>query len=386
MPRSRSAPTIHDVAAAAEVSVSTVSRVLNAKEDVAAATFARVQGVIEALGYESSMAARGMRSSSTQVIGLIMPDMDHSYGIEVIKAASRVITGTAYDLVAMTCGSKHHAERGRWQQQRVRRLNGTITDGVIVVVPDVASFDTDYPLVAIDRMVAGATYASVSSDNQGGALAVMAYLLGLGHTRIGYVDGLEFLESAAHRRAGYLAALEAAGLPVDPSLIQPGDFKRSAGRVAMRHFAALADPPTAIFACNDDMALGVMEEAQLLGIKVPEALSVVGYDNVPEAANARPALTSVDQGIEPMVQMAIELLLELISGRERGGDSARMQEQIKMPSRLVVRDSCMTPAPRPDRQMPSRKATAKPVAAQPATAQQATAKSIKKGGEAPLHA
>ena len=337
MPRTRSAPTIHDVAAAAAVSVSTVSRVLNGKDDVAAETAARVRDVIESLGYESSMAARGMRSSRTQVIGLIMPDMDHSYGVEIIKAASRVITGTAYDLIAMTCGSKNHAERGLWQQQRVRRLNGTITDGVIIVVPDVLTFDTDYPLVAIDRMVDDATYASVSSDNVGGAQALMEYLLGLGHTRIGYIDGLEYLESAARRRSGYVAALQAAGLQVDPALMQPGTFTRAAGWAAMRHFAALPEPPTAIFACNDDTALGVIEEASALGLRVPEDLSVVGYDNVPEGAVARPALTTIDQGIEPMVQTAIQMLLAMIAGREVP------DTKVVLPSRLIVRDSCAPP-------------------------------------------
>ncbi len=340
MPRTRSAPTIHDVAAGAGVSVSTVSRVLNGKDDVAAETATRVREVIETLGYESSMAARGMRSSRTQVIGLIMPDMDHSYGVEIIKAASRVITGTAYDLIAMTCGSKHHTERGVWQQQRVRRLNGTITDGVIIVVPDVAHYDTDYPLVAIDRIAQDATYATVSSDNLGGAKAIMKYLLGLGHTRIGFVGGLEYLESAVQRHAGYVMALEAAGLPIDPTLMQPGAFTRTSGKIAMRRFSELAEPPTAIFACNDDAALGVIEQANALGISVPEQLSVVGYDNVPEAAVARPTLTTVDQGIEPMVQSAMHLLLEMIAGR------AVAETKVILPSRLIVRNSCAPPQPR----------------------------------------
>jgi LacI family transcriptional regulator len=334
MPRTRSAPTIHDVANAAGVSVSTVSRVLNDKDDVAAETVARVRGVIENLGYESSMAARSMRSSRTHVIGLIMPDMDHSYGVEIIKAASRVITGTPYDLIAMTSGSKNHTDRGLWQQQRVRRLNGTITDGVIIVVPDAADYDTGYPLVAIDRIAENATYATVSSDNVGGARAIMSYLLALGHTRIGYIDGLAYLESAVHRRAGYIEALEAAGLPVDPALMQSGDFTRGGGAFAMRRLAALPQPPTAVFACNDDMALGVLDVAAELGIQVPNELSLVGYDNVPEAAATRPALTTVDQGIDSMVQTAMHMLLQMIGGREVA------QDHVTLPSRLIVRDSC----------------------------------------------
>ncbi len=338
MARARSTPTIHDVASAAGVSVTTVSRVLNAKGDVSAETAARVRTVIESLSYESSMAARSMRGGRTQVIGLLMPDMDHSYAMEVIRAASRVITGTAYDLIAMTCGSKNHADRGRWEQQRVRGLNGSITDGVIVVVPDAAELRTDYPLVAIDPLAEASNYPSVSGDNLGGGQAVMAYLLELGHTRIGYVDGFEYLESATQRRAAYVSALKAAGLPFDPALVQPGDFTRAAGAAALHRFVALPEPPTAIFACNDDTAFGILEAARTLGIDVPNALSVIGFDNVPEAAFVRPALTTVDQGIEQLVQTAMQMLLELIAGRPLPVD------RVKVSTRLMVRDSCAPPA------------------------------------------
>ncbi len=335
----RAMPTIRDVAALAGVSVTTVSRVLNRKGDVSAATAERVRQVIVDLGYESSIAARSLRSHRKQVIGLILPNIDHSYGVEVIRVAGRAITHTSFDLIAMTTGTTDLAERGRWQQQQVTRLNGTITDGVVVVVPAVSTFRTDYPLVALDPCHRTNHYPSVSGDNHAGGLAAMRHLVGLGHRRIGHVSGLELLESGVQRKQAYLDGLAEAGIPYAEELVQAGNFERPDGCAAAQRLLGLAQPPTAIFAANDESALGVLDAARMLGRKVPDDLSIVGFDNVPESASAQPALTTVDQSIGEAVRTAFRMLLELIEGRPLPNP------QELVPARLIVRGSSAPPPP-----------------------------------------
>lgn len=330
-------PTIRDVAALAGVSVTTVSRVLNAKGDVAPETAERVQRVIDELHYESSLAARSLRSRRKQVIGLIVPDMDHSYGVEIIRAAGRAIVGTSYDLIAMTTGTTDLAERARWQKQQVSRINGTVTDGVVVVVPGAPEFRTNHPLVVVDPYRAGHTYPSVVADNYGGALEAMRYLIGLGHRRIAHISGYDFLEASVERRRAYCDALAEAGIDVSDSLVRQSDFARPGGAAALRHFLSLDPPPTAIFAGNDECALGVIEEALRQGLKVPGDLSVVGFDNVFEAANAHPALTTVDQGLGETIRTAFAILIDLIDGK------SLPETRVTLPARLIIRESCAPP-------------------------------------------
>ncbi len=329
----RTKPTIRDVAAAAQVSVPTVSRVLNERYGVAPATAARVRQAIAELGYESSLAARGMRGARTGVIGLIMPDMDHSYAVEVIKGVSRAVTGTDYDLLAMTSGRKSPEARSLWEQQQIARLNGTIVDGTIVVVPDAGEFRTDYPLVTLDPYRQSTAHPAVIGANREGAMAAMRYLATLGHRRIGFVSGIDHLQSAVRRRQGYEDALAELSLPFDSSLVVAGEFVREGGYVAAEMLLALDDPPTAIFAANDDSAFGVMDAAQDAGLRIPEDLSVIGFDNVPEAAVAQPPLTTLDQSIGAMAEAAVTMLMELISGN-------RVLQRQRVSTRLIVRESC----------------------------------------------
>lgn len=338
MPPRQATPTILDVAAAAGVSVTTVSRVLNGKGDVAPATEARVRAVIDELGYESSLAARSLRSHHKHVIGLIVPDMDHSYGVATVKAAGHAINDTDFDLIAMTTGTRDLAERGRWQQQQVARLNGTVTDGVVVVVPGVAHFRTGYPLVTVDPYRGAEPGPSVSADNYGGARAAMRYLIGLGHRRIGHVCGYDFLESAALRTQGYRDGLAEAGIAADGALVLPGEFARAGGAAALERFLSLAEPPTAIFAANDDSALGVAAAARARGLSVPGDLSVVGFDDVPEAAMMHPALTTVDQDITAAIKTAFLMLIDLIDGKPLP------QQRVIIPTNLIIRESCAPPA------------------------------------------
>jgi LacI family transcriptional regulator len=334
MRRSNKSITIQDVARAAGVSVSTVSRVLNDKDDVATDTYHKVQGVIADLGYTSSLAARSMRSRRTGVIGLIMPELENPFCIQVMKGINRAIVALDYDLIAYTSGIITKNSTAEREQYYVSLLNGSITDGVIVVTPAATSFSTAAPVVAIDPNKECPDCPTVIARNHAGALAAMEYLIALGHRRIGFIGGRPDLQCAQQRLQGYEDALRQASIALDPDLITVGDFTNHAGRGCAQRLLSLPEPPTAIFAANDQSALGAIEAAREAGRRVPDDLSVVGFDNIPEAVYFNPALTTVDQSIDKMGYVATEMLIDLIQGKPLESDL------YKMPTQLIVRDSC----------------------------------------------
>lgn len=335
--------TIEDVARSAGVSVSTVSRVLNNKSDVAPATYQRVQDVIAELGYTSNLAARSMRSRRTGVIGLIMPDLEDPFCIQVLKGINHAIVELHYDLIAYTSGSLNKHSKTERERHYVSLLNGSVTDGVIVVTPAATSFSTAAPVVAIDPNNDCPDCLTVSGMNHAGALSAMEYLIGMGHRRIGFIGGRPDLQSAHERLEGYECALHQAGITPDPDLIAIGDFSLEAGRKCAQRLLLLPEPPTAIFAANDQSAIGAIEAAREAGRRVPADLSVIGFDNIPEAAYYSPALTTVDQFILGMGYVATEMLIRLIQGEQLESD------RHEMPTRLVVRDSCRALAATPTR-------------------------------------
>ncbi len=337
MARIRTAPTIHDVASAAGVSVSTVSRVLNGKDDVAAKTAAHVRQVIDSLGYHASLAARSMRSRQTGVIGLVVNDVSSSFFLEAIKGVQRAIDELGFDLFIFTNGRRNATGQAEWERRQVSLLNGGLADGVLVFTPVASAFPTTVPLVAVDPHKDGLDVPSVISTNKAGALAAMGHLLELGHRRIGYVGGREDLQSGLRRRQGYEEALRQAGLGLNPALAQPGDFQHESGVRAAHALLSLPERPTAIFAANDESAFGVLETAASLGVAVPGELSVVGFDNVPAGRCSEPPLTTVDQAIEEMGYLAAELLVRLMQGGEVSNRPRRM------PTELVVRASTGPP-------------------------------------------
>jgi len=207
--------TIHDVAKESGFSVSTVSRVLNGKDDVAAETTQKVQQVIKRLGYTSSLAARSMRSHRTGVIGLVVPDVEQSFPIQVMQGVNRAAAALDHDLIVYTSGDFRKNLSADRERHYVSLLNKSITDGVIVVTPAATKFPTEAPLVAVDPHNESNDYPSVISTNYQGALDAVQYLISLGHTRIGYIAGRPDLQSARDRLQAYRAGLRQAGLPVD---------------------------------------------------------------------------------------------------------------------------------------------------------------------------
>lgn len=331
MTKSQHSITIQDVAKSAGVSVSTISRVLNNKADVSPETQERVTEVIRELGYTSNLAARSMRSLRTNIIGIIVPDIEHPFSQEVLKGVNRVIASSSYDLLVYTTGSFQKQDTARHEQQYVNRLNGTITDGVIVVTPSASAFTSTAPIVAIDPHILTPEYPTIYSDHYRGAAKAVRYLIGLNHHRIAYISGRPGLQNSERFRA-YRDELKKAGITFDSELEITGDYSTNCGAASAKKLFGLPRPPTAIFAANDQMALGVLQAAAAAGINIPKDISLVGYDNIPETKYY--GITTVDQSLVEMGRQAVELLISLIEGK------AVPNKIIKLNPSLVIRNSC----------------------------------------------
>ena len=325
--------TIIDVAEAAGVSVSTVSRVLNNKDDVSEETFQRVSQVIDDLGYSSSLAARSMRSRKTNVIGLIMPDVDDPFSVEVIRGVNRAIVELKYDLLIYTNGDIPRNISASREQQYVTLLNSSITDGVIIVTPVSRRFSSVSPVVSVDPNIDNPSGPAVIATNLKGATDAMQHLLELGHKRIGYIGGRTDLLSAHLRLDAYKRVLEHAGIPVDQELITSGDFKTETAMKCAYQLLSLDEPPTAIFASNDQSAIGVIAVTENFGIRIPEDLSLVGFDNIPEAAYLD--LTTIDQNINEMGYVGTKMLYNLIQGKTLD------QVLQKIETKLIIRGTTL---------------------------------------------
>ncbi|MFC4555380.1 LacI family DNA-binding transcriptional regulator [Georgenia faecalis] len=327
--------TIHDVARSAGVSVATVSKVINGRYGVALATSERVQAVIDQLGYESSLVARSLRSHRTNVIGVLVAEFE-PFSTEILKGASQAIGGTGYELLAYSGGGRAGTPAG-WERRYLSRLSGTLIDGAILVTPTVVDSGGAVPVVAIDPHAGPAGMPTVDSDNYAGAVTATEHLLGLGHRRIGFLGGRPDLESSRLREAGYRSALAAAGIADDDALVRVGGYRRENAQEPARELLTLPERPTAIFAANDLSAIATMEVAGELGLTVPEDLSVIGFDNVPESALVNPPLTTISQPIQRMGSAALELLIHLMDG---GTDRPT---HLRLPTELVERASTAAP-------------------------------------------
>jgi LacI family transcriptional regulator len=329
--------TIGDVAAEAGVSIATVSKVINGRYGVAPTTLEKVQAVIDQLGYESSLVARSLRSQRTNVIGILVADIE-PFSAELLKGAGAAIRAREHELIVYS-GSGHGKDHSGWEKRYVSRLGGTLTDGLILVTPTVVDVSDATPIVAVDPHAGPSNLPSIHADNLAGAITATRHLVGLGHRRIGFLAGRPDLESARQREQGYRAALAEAGIAVDPQLIQVGDYELEMSEGPARRLLTVADRPTAVFAANDLSAIQTMHVARTLGLSVPGDVSVIGFDNIPESALIEPPLTTIDQSIQEMGRLAVEMLIDLIEGNDD------RPSQVTLPTRLVIRQSCGPVAP-----------------------------------------
>ncbi|MEV4775849.1 LacI family transcriptional regulator [Microbacterium sp. LTA6] len=325
--------TIHDVAKAAGVSVSTVSKAVNGRYGIADATVRRVLDAVRELGYESSLVASSMRARRTGVIGVLLADFE-PFSAEILKGVGSAAHGTAFDLLAYS--SRQGAAEG-WERRSLSRLSGTLIDAAIMVTPTVVSASTEIPVVAVDPHTGRAGLPTVESDSFGGALAATRHLIELGHRRIGFLAGRPDLRSAGLRDAGYRRALGDAGILVDPALIGVGRYDLETTRESARLMLAGDTRPTAVFAANDLSAIAVIDVAQEMGLRVPDDLSVIGFDDVPEASRRALPLTTIRQPMHRLGVVAAEMVFAQLSGEPLE------QLHVILPTRLVVRATTAPP-------------------------------------------
>jgi LacI family transcriptional regulator len=301
--------TINDVAAAAGVSVATVSKAVNGRYGVASETVDRVMKVVAELGYDSSLVASSMRSRRTGVIGVLVAGFE-PFSAEILKGVGGELLHTQFDLLAYA--GSHQTDGPGWERRSLQRLSGTLIDGAIMVTPTVVSASADVPVVAIDPHTGRADLPTVESDSFGGARQATQHLLDLGHTRIGFIGGRSDLRSATLREAGYKRALTDAGIAFDPSLVREGAYLQR--REPAMSLLSAPNRPTAVFAANDLSGIAILEVAADLGIRVPEQLSVIGFDDVPEASRVTPALTTIQQPMQLLGATAARMVIDLMAG------------------------------------------------------------------------
>jgi LacI family transcriptional regulator len=331
----RDGVTMADIAALAGVSVPTVSKVLNARSDVSPKTRERVERVIREQGYVRNSAARALRGGSSGLVDVVVHDLESPYHLEVLRGIEAALDRA--DL-AMVVSALHG--RTRPARQWLEGVKGRSSDAVIMVLAtsppeQVAELRRlGIPFVVLDSW--GQTdvdVPSVGATNWVGGFAATEHLLSLGHKRIAMIGGPERLLSSKARVAGYGAALEAAGIAVEPQLCRPGDFLASRGEQETYALLDLAKPPKAIFAGSDLQALGAYRALRARNLLVPHDVSVVGFDDLPIAALVAPPLTTVRQPLVEMGRMAVDMVLRLLDG------DVLQAGRVELPTSLVVRES-----------------------------------------------
>jgi LacI family transcriptional regulator len=334
-PRKPQSVTIIDVAREANVSYSTVSRVVNGFDHVKPEKRQRVLEAMERLGYVANAQARSLAGGRSQVIGLLVRDFAHAYTGEVLRGIDAELAPLEYDLMLYT---SHH--RNTKESVYINKLTQGVSDGLLLLLPlDPGAYletlhQRQFPYVVIDHQGFDDFSPTVAATNWQGAFEATRYLIELGHTRIGHITGRMDVSSALERLQGYQAALASSNIAFTPELVANGYFEQQEGYVAAQTLLNLPQPPTAIFAANDASAIGAVEAIRSHGLSIPEDVSVVGFDDIPQAASLYPALTTVRQPLSDMGRAATRLLLKYIE------DPTLPNERIVLPTELIVRASC----------------------------------------------
>jgi len=325
-------PTIGTVAKSTGVSMMTVSRVVNNKPGVAPATRERVLRAIEELGYAANPAARNLARGRTNAVSLMLPNIWSGYMSEVARGVGAALSAAGYSLVIYT------TDVGIEREHYHNLLLGQGADGVIMVAPCLSNERVQHLLhrrracVVIDPCPSDRVLPCINVANWEGTMAAMEHLVSLGHRRIGFISGLPHPLCNAERLRGYRDGLLKAGLEWEARLVKSGDQTRQAGSACIREWLAAGDLPTAIFAGNDEMAMGAIDALMAAGLKIPEEVSIVGFDDVPMAGQIHPGLTTVHQPLQEIGQRAVELLLAQIQ------DPSSVP-LVELPTQFIVRGS-----------------------------------------------
>ncbi|MFO8099828.1 MAG: LacI family DNA-binding transcriptional regulator [Salinibacter sp.] len=325
--------TIQDVADHADVSVATVSRVLNESDRVREETKTKVRAAAQSLGYHPNETARNLRAQQTRMIGVLLPNMHGEFFAQVTRGLDRRARASGHHLLV----SNSHTQEDE-ARSVIRSLLGRV-DGLILLWPRLSHdflgdlVPDDLPVVLLNTDRSGPRFETLAFGNRDGAYAAVEHLAEHGHERIAFLGGGAQNFDARERRRGYRAAVADHDLVADPSLELEGDFTRAAGREAVDELLARSPRPTALFAANDSMALGVLRGLHDAGLEAPDDLALVGFDDIPMAHYVAPSLTTVHAPMQELGERAVERLLALVKG-----EAAPSHQTLQ--TRLVRRESC----------------------------------------------
>jgi len=331
--------TMAQIAKEAGVSTTTVSKVLNELPGVGAPTRARIRQLIEQRDYVQNHAARQLRKGQSWLIDLVIMRLEGGYDLGIMHGIQDTLAESGQRLVVFATNEDEARER-LW----LRRLLDQSTDGVLLLLPfeKIGIANTlmaqHIPFVAIgDRNEPTTAFPTIGSTIWLGGYKATEYLISLGHRRIGIITFPLHLTTSRARLAGYREALERAGIPIDPALICEGTYLLGDGVQQARYLLDQPDPPTAIFAGNDAQAAGVYQVLYERNIRVPDQMSVIGFDDVMYTAQMSPPLTTIHQPLVEIGKMAANMLLRLIAGQQLESN------HVELSTSLVVRESCAAP-------------------------------------------
>jgi LacI family transcriptional regulator len=326
-------PTIYDVARDAGVSTSTVSHVLNGTRYVSDETKTRVLQTMEQLGYRPSSLARSLVRQETQSLALIVPDNVNPFFAELARGIENCGFNAGYNVILGNSDRSSAKELAYLDMLIAKRVDGIIYMTMSAALDQLQPLlDHKIPVVTFDREYD--RLDAILLDNILGGYQATRHLIELGHRRVACIGGPDAKNRSHHRTRGYEDALAEAGIPVDPDLIQAGDWMYESGKQGARQLFDLPQPPTAIFACNDMMAIGAMAFLHERGLRVPDDVSVVGFDDVGLSAYAWPPLTTLATPIVEVGERLCQLLLDRIKGQ-----LPPEPQRITVGGRLVVRGS-----------------------------------------------
>ncbi len=333
------AVSIKDIARIAGVSHSTVSRALRGSSLIPASTAERIQQIAREVGYSASSVARSLVSGRTLTIGVVVTSIADPFNGEVVAGLEEVANDRGYSVILATSQALPDRELSVVQSFQSRRV-----DGIVVASSRIGSHyaqllaELRIPVVLLNNQHPERFNYSVSIDNATGTCEATGHLLQLGHRRIAYLGDKLGLHSDAERKAGFLQAMSQAGIEVPPEYLLLGDGKSEGAAEAFRVFLEGSfEPPTAVVCYNDMSAVGVLEIARNKGIRLPEELSIVGFDDIQLAAFLSPALTTVRQPKRELGMRSMQLLLKMLAGEPAA-------KSVVLPGKLIVRDSTAPPA------------------------------------------